>query len=559
MKLKVLFRPNVSPLLSVKAALINKRLGTAKIYELLHKQIWRKARKTRVITRQLPMFKYYNGRPVEFISSWDIKSFSVEPYSRDAPFYDDVAKAGDPLFGLNQFFMMSKNDPEANRKSEMMYHYAKPYPGNPKAKNGGIYADYCYIEPKAYKLVSDRINQWSYESFKYQGDPVTFKETSPTGVRLLESASVEFKEYPDSKGNLVQWVVVKCVPVSGAPIYYKMEEANGLPLSMFQSAFSYVSSGSSYVLNQKEYENQLAVDHGGLKYRLSLTGAEYPLNDWVYTYNADTRFYNTAEKGYILMFGDGTVIEYVPYHYEENASGLTDEAHYKVLPMVYTDTGDLAMPRKDFVDNWADMFTLVVVEKSTFLEVLAAPFMAIISVVIAFYTAGSLGWSLWGILTMAGGVVTAVGVLGHDKKAMAIGGILSAIGLIGSTISSIGTQSAASVAKAESAGTLARTGSTAAVQGATESSGIGAVFNKLTSSSGLWNLVRIGKSSFDLFQSVRSLGTSDESAVAAINEDTKRIEAEFGPAALEEYTEEYNVPMIVVKPHIEVLQTMQDI
>ena len=96
-------------------------LAYSKIYELLHKQIWRKA-PSRIGLYQNPHYTIHNGRPVKFIRHWDIKSPAIVPYSYSG---------GDHTFGLNQLFMEQD--------------YRKEYIGNPK---DGIYHDDCYIEPK---------------------------------------------------------------------------------------------------------------------------------------------------------------------------------------------------------------------------------------------------------------------------------------------------------------------------------------------------------------------------------------------------------------------------
>lgn len=566
MKLKVRFSPGVSPLLSVKAAVINKRIGNAKIYELLHKQLWRKyvdAPTKRITLRYLPLFQYYNGRPVAFISSWNIKSSGTDPYARErkpqAGYIDVVDDGYRACLGLNQFFRMGDNDPDADRKSEMTFHYDKEYPGHP-GKNGGIYHDSCYIEPKTIQLVSDSIRQWMYTIFDGDwSDTVAFRDRSPTGAILVTSAVVELKEYANDNGTMSSWVVVKCTPPTGDPIYYKMEKDEGYGLGWYENKLTYGHSGSSYVLDRDVYETGLATAHQGLRYRLALDGAEYPLEEWTYTNTSSSAamFGGSSGKGYIMLFGDGTVVEYVPHHYEGGDSGLFEQAHYKLLPMVYTDTGDLAMPRKDFVEKWGELFGLVVHEKRSVLERIATPIIAIVAVVVAFYTAGAMGWGIWGALVMAGGVFTALGVLGGDQKMLALGSILSIIGGIGSLIKT-GLSSAVAM-ETEYAGTLARTGGAEAIKETTVSSGIGALFDNMTSGSGMMNLLRIGKGTFDLFQHIETLGTDKEAAVTAIAEDTNRIEAEYGPTALNEYTAEYDVPMIVVKPHVDILRTIQEV
>ena len=57
-------------------------LSYAKIYELLHKQIWRKL-PTRIWKYTNPHYTHHNGRPVVFISGWNIKSSYTSPYSYD--------------------------------------------------------------------------------------------------------------------------------------------------------------------------------------------------------------------------------------------------------------------------------------------------------------------------------------------------------------------------------------------------------------------------------------------------------------------------------------------
>ena len=102
-------------------------MGRAKLYELLHKQIWRKD-KNRLLLWQHPFYTHHNGRPVAFVQKWNIKSQYTDPYSYSVKEGDDPART----FGLNQLFV--GQDPFA------------PYKGDPG--KDGIYHDDCYITPK---------------------------------------------------------------------------------------------------------------------------------------------------------------------------------------------------------------------------------------------------------------------------------------------------------------------------------------------------------------------------------------------------------------------------
>lgn len=82
MKLKVINFDSKNVFGSIKQAVFTSALSYAKMYELLHKQIWRKA-PYRIKIATLPVLSTFKGRPVGFVRKWDIKSPSKLPYSYD--------------------------------------------------------------------------------------------------------------------------------------------------------------------------------------------------------------------------------------------------------------------------------------------------------------------------------------------------------------------------------------------------------------------------------------------------------------------------------------------
>jgi len=88
---KIIYDTKYSPIVNIKLSVISAAIGRAKMYELLHKQLWRK---NRCYTYKIDQIPTLNGRPVEFVGRWDIKSPSVQPYD-----YSDRWN-----LGLNQLF-----------------------------------------------------------------------------------------------------------------------------------------------------------------------------------------------------------------------------------------------------------------------------------------------------------------------------------------------------------------------------------------------------------------------------------------------------------------------
>lgn len=385
MKLKVINFDSKNVFGSIKQAVFTSALSYAKMYELLHKQIWRKAR-YRIRAYTFGSLPTYNNRPVAFISMWNICSPSTAPYSYEG---------GDHTFGLNQLFVGQD--------------YRQEYNGNPK---DGIYHDDCYIQTKKITpgfawdyiyLTICAVPKGEGENQTIDYDTYRFYSHDYLGNQLYNSINIEIEE------SKYYYLVVDSIK-SGVTRTYLGE----------YSALSYPSLTGEFLNGRTGYGYQVWTNIG-------TTFQEHGDMIEVFTTNEVVL---GASGGYcspfIILFEDGTSIKITPAHYTYSKNGTKKSPPtYTVLPMVYLDTGDLAMDRVEFVDKWDTYFELIVHEDGEWWQDLIRPVSLIVAAVIIYCSWGTLS-PLAKAIVVIGYAVYAAGVLTNNTNLMLIGGIMMA-------------------------------------------------------------------------------------------------------------------------------------
>ena len=401
---KIILRDNNVPA-SLKLSVVVTALGYGKIYELLHKQIWRKA-PYRILRYANPLHTHHNGRPVEFILGWNIKSPQTGPYSY---------AGGDHTFGLNQLLMGQD--------------FRKPYVGNPK---DGIYHDDCYIEPKHIAASIDGY----YDVFAYYTDSFIDYEQN-LGTSYVISQTVDKQ---DVKGkvlinnvSLVEYTIT-AEPIAPATV--------GVTTHYKKIVIDKVV-GDDDVIELGSYDPLLPKTDGILKGKTDSISGKFGYRKWmdndkdeftehgnIVTQINTQPIFSLATlstlSGWIRVYADGTVIEWVP----ESTELMVDDygiapSYYKILPMIYTDTGDLVMDRVEFVEKWNDYFELYVHEDKEWWTELIRPISLIVAAVIIYFSWGTLS-PLAKAIVVIGYVIYAAGVLTNNTNMMLIGGIMMA-------------------------------------------------------------------------------------------------------------------------------------
>ena len=487
-----------TPVVNIKLSAISAAMGRAKMYELLHKQVWRKTRlmwpndgpehrHSRVPVYNVPGLTQFKGRPVAFILHWDIKSPSIQPYAY-------AADGAEMRFGLNQLFV--EQDP------------FKPYEGDPKS---GIYHDDCYITPKMMPVSAEHY-YWVYTNDDdYAYERKLFRERDEDGTVVVENVALE---------NYV------------ATVAGRSENRHRLVVTHVGGAVDRIDLGSgSYNILWQKVEKRIShrvlgrVAEYKVAYDFSSHGAVIwqQTIDMPYQFSTTSQQATTQEDGWIKLYSDGTVVQYRPLEAEYwGDGGNTIPGHYKILPMVYTDTGDLTMPVADFLKNWAEYFELVGHEDSEWWESFLAPIIAIVSVVlavVAFPVVTAIGPVLGPILggvLVAGTAMSVAGTLGGDKKLGALGGLLAGVASLAGALYSAANNISANAMKA---GLSERT----AGQLASEAT-IGQVFDSFVGV-GFENLAEIGSKLIKVVTSAMSLDTIGVQEELANVDNTELVDA----------------------------------
>lgn len=481
MKLKVINVENGDYNGAVKTALIIGAISYGKIYELLHKQLWRKA-PSRIGLYQNPHYPTHNGRPVKFVRHWDIKSPAVVPYSRDG---------GDHTFGLNQLFMDQD--------------YRKPYVGNPK---DGIYHDDCYIQPKMQVINAGEVECWGYWTLD---DPnlysQVFRKQNPDGTLAISNVSYGTysvtttippeKEGEEATQETHTFRKLTVTYPNGSTSVIELGELDEFtPSEGVDFDYTYRITGH---LEQWEQIPDLS-GHGALLYEQTMPS------------NAFWNFTAQAKDGWIRAYADGSVFEYVPLTVDGGGeSYYSVPAHLKLLPMMYTDTGDLVMDRIEFVEKWNDYFELIVHEDSEWWQSFIKPIAAIISLVIAINTGLYFGVeSLMFNVAVAGGVASAVGILTDNSTLSLIGGAMVGVAGLTKMVEQGFTQSLLNAGVFPDRAEMLL-----------QSSGAMEIFKGFTSTAGFGNWLKIGTTAYGMYSDVAMLGMgSVTQAVEEVADDS---------------------------------------
>lgn len=387
---KFVFDQKYNHITNIKNSIVLQAITYGKIYELLHKQLWRKM-PSRVWTYINPFYLFHLGRPVIFIRGWNIKSYAKTPYSYGG---------GDHTFGLNQLFMGQD--------------YRKEYIGDPK---GGIYHDDCFIQPKMIKVTSGEIKAWCYYSNAVTDYETVDGETWEYITTYTYDATKYYVENVDSNGQNIILNAVYETYMDGTIQKHRVIQtnANGSTNTIELGEKTDVNSGIHFDTTKK-----IINVYKTYTYHFSLTGHGAVLHQE----NVDPKwdFSNMGEQGWIKVYEDGTVVEYSPSTIDSfGDTGTVSPAHYKILPMMYTDTGDLVMDRVEFVEKWNDYFELIVREDGEWWQSFVKPIMAIITIVVAVYTG-----IIFNPIGAIGTGLSVIGTLGDDKNLSLIGGIMMA-------------------------------------------------------------------------------------------------------------------------------------
>lgn len=367
-------------------------LGYSKMYELLHKQIWRKA-PYRIKTVSIDAIPTFNNRPVCFIQEWDIKSPSTSPY---------VYNGGDHTFGLNQLFVGQD--------------YRKTYSGDPKS---GIYHDTCCINPRD---ISTTASTWGYKTVwilrDYDDNGVNYNYSyvwlgqDDDGNSVIDN--VVLSKYSTTINNVTTYYK-KIVVYShdGLTSEYELGSCDIADSSdILCCDTSYPAFGNNFGFSAWYKFGENMSQHGNVISQIKIPKPTWLLN---FTY---------ADAGWIRVYEDGTVLEFTPMG-TSNDSDACFYPTYRILPMMYTDTGDLTMDKVEFVENWASYFELIVVEDSEWWSGLIKPIAIIVTAVITYFTWGATSGLLAAAVAI-GGTLTIIGIISDNQNLMLIGGIMMA-------------------------------------------------------------------------------------------------------------------------------------
>ena len=459
---KFIYNPSKTPVQNAIDTVTMHLLAYGKVYELLHKQLWRKA-PYRIWSYNIPQIPTFNNRPVTFVRGWNIKSPSTVPYNYEG---------GDYTFGLNQLFMDQD--------------YRKPYVGNPK---DGIYHDDCYIEPKHIPATNEGYYDcWGYYTdsyFDWEGVGTvyemgqTWEKQNSVGDVVISGVSLQTYSVtvpptpPATVGVTTHYKKIVVTYANGSTSIVELgsydpltPQTDGITSGQSNNPYSYFG----YKKWKKNFD-EFSV-HGNIVSEVQ-TSAIFSLTNLA------------MEYGWIRVYQDGTVIEYAPESYEAGDPGYYTPAHYKILPMMYTDTGDLAMDRVEFVEKWNDYFELYVHEDSEWWEAFIKPIAAIITIVIAVYTG-----IIYNPIGAIGTALSVVGTLGGNQQLSLIGGIMMAGAGIYNSIEEIAAQNILSNAPPSM--------SIGAARDIAQNMGYQELYGQFISGAGLSNWLNVGSKVFSI-------------------------------------------------------------
>ena len=371
MKIKSLGVKNSDVYGSFQEAVISTLIGYGKMYELLHKQLYRKGR----ISYAGDPF-ILNNKEVRAIKLWNIKSPSKNAYDRTS--YNNL--------GLNQFFMGQS-----------------PYDVYDGDLGDGIYHDDCYITYKETRMLTNCYDRygWFIEEHGY------WIKEDEWGKTIVSDVTIEENTYiVTTPEGSTQYPLNKIYFESGDDSY------KAYPTLKYVN-FSNHSNSSGIWLSQYFKIPDMETEHGKIIYF-----------EEAYRRRKISPF-GTRVASKICIYEDGLALEYflpVAIVREGGDDSSTSYTHYNggyfTLPLLYTSTGDLVQNRVDFLDMWDDQFELYVHEDDYWYTPIIKIVVLIILMIVAYFTGGS------GLAIMAG-FISGLGVISGDAVFSVIGTALS--------------------------------------------------------------------------------------------------------------------------------------
>jgi hypothetical protein len=393
----------------VKNHLLGYAIANNKIYELLHKQLYRKNRIAYVDTEFI-----YNGRTVKPIRFYDIKSPSTEPYDRDDQYN----------LGLNQFFM-----------GQSPYD---TYEGNPK---DGIYHDDCQIFPKA---TTDHEALTYHDHYGYEYRYLTIVDDvddEGNAITRFETVRGIKTEYSDFGEALCDNVVEENITIDehGKKTYDLVMYLNGVEVERISSVMNlYISSRTNLTRRRKKMKYMVLDESkfgGSPTQIINFNEIQRPIADVLFRNgwlrynmlnseeNQSMRVVQNSVYGQYRIYPDGTCLKLVPSVLttieisEDRERDIESDPYIEFLPLVYTDTGDLVISRNTFIEDWESMFELYVHEDSYwYIDIIP---MAII--VLSFF----IGYASYGIYGAIGSTISAVGAVRDNPILQVVGTVMT--------------------------------------------------------------------------------------------------------------------------------------
>ena len=492
---------------SFKTAIIATLIGYGRMYELLHKQLWRKGRVT-TIAHDITI----NGRTARPIKYWNIKSPSRNPYNRDNQ--DDL--------GLNQLFVGQspnsayKGDPGSGSG---IYHDTSQIIPTPQDLTGALDNTGWFIQGN---LSLMQYNQWAEPQYDNVSQPYEKThivhhdavEDDPDTTDVDESKPAYDETVSDG------WFVL--VTPHGSAAYEQGlsdtsgTDINGDPVTIPASSLTteYIDYTAAYGMEKVVAIPDLTGEHGAIVYQEDTAPIIRPKNVEV---NRSYIFgMKNAVLSRVIVYGDGTCIQFAtPTVYTEgfgggdgddgNATKYFTNGTKTYLPLVYMDTGDLVQNRIDFIDSWDTMFELNVVENSYWYSGLIQIVAIIVSVILAI--CGGLG-----LLGIIGALIGSVGSITGNKFLMVLGAVMT----LGASIE---VQGAQEIAK----GALVQHMATLSAQTVLEHTSFIELFGAYVSDAGFGNLLNIGSSVYSMYNVVTAPGAPSVPSSSPVEDSGMKI------------------------------------
>lgn len=382
-------------------------IAYAKMYELLHMQLWRKGRVE--LTGQSVNI---DGQTYGVIKRWNIKSPSRNPYNRDN--YNDL--------GLNQFFMGQDSN--------------KHYNGDPK---DGIYHDDCFIVPKTLKRFNSSMLDPSRNNDLLKDIPLYIAMSGWKWVigQIPDNENIAYEyqyvyEYDDYGTKIVQSVTRQVI---GGITYAVVEKSDGTTENI-----KMVSVGGSYPNIEYSLEVEKITWTDGESGGTWIKGY-IPINKYIEKFGEPLHVVDVDSQAVFFGRVDGKLFVFprgislflaAPKYYDKS---LNLQGVRQFMPLVNLKTGLLLMSKIAFIDNWDDLFELYVHEDSEWWQPIVAIVVIIVAVLITYFTAGSAAGAVFGAassttsaisgIAAMGTFITGIGAISGNKWLQAVGMVLS--------------------------------------------------------------------------------------------------------------------------------------